>query len=103
MASVSANSRLKRDRVLVEVSEAPILLRALAGIHRRGARLRDLALLGLAAERLGFGYAVEGDVLRLTGMGAQPMPTGPLRLDVSNVEQPLPDVEAVAEVTSLFF
>jgi len=84
-----------RTRILVDFSSpgwAPI--RAdVAGLHHRGKRLKELALLGLAAENHGLTCELEGSTLLLrgthyiSGMGSGVVKEPPLRLDVSVAEE----------------
>lgn len=106
MSGTGQQKRGRRDRVLVELSDFPVLLRALAAVHRRGSRLRELALLGLAAERVGLGYSLTAEGLRLTGLGpaTSALPSSaPLSIEVARVSDPVPDPEVISAVANAFF
>lgn len=70
MASQASAS--KRRRVQVDLSEGDwqLLGRAISGNYHRGKHLRELMVLGLAAEMSGLSYAMEGGIPTLKGRGA---------------------------------
>lgn len=65
----------------------------------RGKRLRELALLGLAAERDGFGFTLQGDTLLLTGQDAVLVRLAPATGDAPRVSEPLMDNAAAARTS----